>query len=83
MRTGTISCHADTSLSAIAELMASYHVHAVVVETAGIESGAAPGQGWGSCRTSSLRARRRAVTWRRPLASLLARVRCSSDRLSR
>jgi CBS domain-containing protein len=46
MRTGIISCHADSSLRAIAELMASYHVHAVVVETAGVESGAAPGQGW-------------------------------------
>ncbi len=47
MRTGIISCQADSSLRAIAELMASYHVHAVVVETAGAESGAAPGQGWG------------------------------------
>ena len=47
MRTGIISCQADTSLRAIAELMASYHVHAVVVETAGVESGAASGQGWG------------------------------------
>jgi len=47
MRTGIISCQADTSLRAIAELMASYHVHAVVVEMAGVESGAASGQGWG------------------------------------
>ena len=29
MRAGIISCHPDTSLSAIAEMMASYHVHAV------------------------------------------------------
>ena len=47
MRTGIISCQADSSLRAIAELMASYHVHAVVVETASVESGTAPGQGWG------------------------------------
>ena len=47
MRTGIISCQADTSLRAIAELMASYHVHAVVVGTAGVESGAASGHGWG------------------------------------
>lgn len=47
MRVGIISCPADTSLRAIAELMASYHVHAVVVEGAGAESGAASGQGWG------------------------------------
>ena len=47
MRVGIISCQADTSLRAIAELMASYHVHAVVVEGADAESGAAPGQGWG------------------------------------
>jgi CBS domain-containing protein len=47
MRTGIITCQADSSLRAIAELMASYHVHAVVVETAGVESGAAPRQGWG------------------------------------
>ena len=47
MRTGIISCQADTGLRAIAELMASYHVHAVVVERAGVESGQAPGPGWG------------------------------------
>ena len=47
MRTGIISCQADSSLRVIAELMASYHVHAVVVETARVESGAAPGQDWG------------------------------------
>jgi CBS domain-containing protein len=47
MRMGIISCQADTSLRAIAELMASYHVHAVVVEGAGVGSGAAPGQEWG------------------------------------
>jgi CBS domain-containing protein len=45
MRVGIISCQADTSLRAIAELMASYHVHAVVVEREVEESGA--GQGWG------------------------------------
>ena len=80
MRIGIISCQADTSLRAIAELMASYHVHAVVVETAGVESGARPGRAGGSCRTSSLRARRRAVSCRPPLASSLARGRCLSDR---
>ena len=47
MRAGIISCQADTGLRAIAELMASYHVHAVVVERAGVESGQAPGPGWG------------------------------------
>src|SRR5450755_4748281 len=47
MRAGIISCQADTSLAAIADLMASYHVHAVVVERAGMDSGAASGQGWG------------------------------------
>jgi CBS domain-containing protein len=47
MRAGIISCPADTSLRAIAEIMASYHVHAVVVEGVEAESSAAPGQGWG------------------------------------
>jgi CBS domain-containing protein len=47
MRAGIISCHADTSLRQIAEMMASYHVHAIVVEAAA-ESGAEPtGQDWG------------------------------------
>ena len=45
MRAGIISCQADVSLRVIADLMASYHVHAVVVER--VESGAAPEQGWG------------------------------------
>ena len=47
MRAGVISCHTDTGLSAIAEMMASYHVHAVVVE--GVESHhrGASGVGWG------------------------------------
>jgi CBS domain-containing protein len=47
MRAGIITCQAYSSMRAIAELMAIYHVHAVVVERAGVESGAAPGQGWG------------------------------------
>ena len=47
MRVGIISCHADASLRAIADLMASYHVHAVVVEGAEVESGVAPGREWG------------------------------------
>jgi CBS domain-containing protein len=47
MRAGIISCQPDTSLRAIAELMASYHVHAVVVERGAVGSGAAGGQGWG------------------------------------
>ena len=46
MRPGIISCQADTSLRAVAETMASYHVHAVVVERETVESGAAP-RGWG------------------------------------
>ena len=47
MRAGIISCHADTSLRAIAELMASYHVHAVVVDRGAVESDASAGQAWG------------------------------------
>jgi CBS domain-containing protein len=48
MRAGIISCQPDTSLRAIAELMASYHVHAVVVERGAVEPGApAAEQGWG------------------------------------
>jgi CBS domain-containing protein len=47
MRPGVISCQARTSLRAIAELMASYHVHAVVVEREVVESGSAPEQAWG------------------------------------
>ena len=47
MRAGIISCQADSSLRAIADLMASYHVHAVVVEGVGVDSGAASGQAWG------------------------------------
>ena len=56
MRTGIISCQANTSLRAIAELMASYHVHAVVVETAGVESGGASGQDLGMCDVELARA---------------------------
>lgn len=47
MRAGIISCPADISLRAIAEIMASYHVHAVVVEGVEAEPNAAPGSGWG------------------------------------
>jgi CBS domain-containing protein len=47
MRAGIISCEGDTSLRAIAELMASYHVHAVVVERGAVEPGAVAGRGWG------------------------------------
>jgi CBS domain-containing protein len=47
MRPGIISCQADTGLRAIAEMMASYHVHAVVVEGVEAEATAAGGQGWG------------------------------------
>ena len=47
MRPGIISCQADTTLRAIAELMASYHVHAVVVERGAVEPGTAPGRAWG------------------------------------
>jgi len=46
MRPGIISCRADASLRTIAEFMASYHVHAVVVETETVEPGAPP-QRWG------------------------------------
>ena len=45
MRPGIISCQADTGLRAVAEQMASYHVHAVVVEREASQSGA--GQAWG------------------------------------
>ena len=47
MRAGIISCQADTSLRAIAELMASYHVHAVVVERGAVQPGTTTGQAWG------------------------------------
>lgn len=43
MRAGIISCPANAPIRAIAEIMASYHVHAVVVEGAGSEDGL----GWG------------------------------------
>jgi CBS domain-containing protein len=43
MRAGIISCPADAPVRAIAEIMASYHVHAVVVE--GVSPGA--GLSWG------------------------------------
>ncbi len=47
MRAGIISGQADTSLRAIAELMASYHVHAVVVEWGAVQPGAVARRGWG------------------------------------
>ena len=46
MRAGIISCQADSSLRAIAELMASYHVHAVVVERGAAEPGVIAERGW-------------------------------------
>ena len=50
MRVGIISCHADTGLKALAEMMASYHVHAVVVEGLGSEFA----QGWGIVSDAAL-----------------------------
>jgi len=47
MRPGIISCHADTSLREIAELMASYHVHAVVVDRGTVEPGTPAERAWG------------------------------------
>jgi CBS domain-containing protein len=47
MRAGIISCYAETGLSEIAEMMASYHVHAVVVEGVGSQLKGAPAEGWG------------------------------------
>ncbi len=47
MRTGILTCPADTSLRAIAEMMASYRIHAVVVEGAESESAAPGAQAWG------------------------------------
>ena len=47
MCAGIISCQADTSLRAIAELMASYHVEAGVVEWGAVQPGAVAGRGWG------------------------------------
>jgi CBS domain-containing protein len=47
MRTGILTCSADTSLREIAEMMASYRIHAVVVEGAESESAASGAQGWG------------------------------------
>ena len=47
MRAGIISCSAGMSVRAVADMMASYHVHAIVVEGVDSESSAGPGQGWG------------------------------------
>lgn len=47
MRAGIITCPADTSLRAIAKMMASYRVHAVIVEGAESGSAASGSQRWG------------------------------------
>jgi CBS domain-containing protein len=47
MRVGIISCPPDTGLRAIAAMMASYHIHPVVVESAHVESGPGPTPAWG------------------------------------
>jgi CBS domain-containing protein len=47
MRTGILTCPADTSLRAIADMMASYRVHAVVVDGAESESPVSGTQRWG------------------------------------
>jgi CBS domain-containing protein len=47
MRIGILTCPSDTSLPAIAEMMASYRIHAVVVEGAESESAASGARGWG------------------------------------
>jgi CBS domain-containing protein len=51
MRAGVISCPPDTSMEAVARIMASNHVHAVIV------SGLAGGAPWGG-RNRSRSARR-------------------------
>ena len=43
MRAGIISCHADTPLREVAEMMAGYRVRAVIVEAAIREPGQRPG----------------------------------------
>jgi CBS domain-containing protein len=47
MRTGVITCQGETSLRAIAEIMAGYHVYAVVVEGIPAEPGVESRSGWG------------------------------------
>lgn len=47
MRAGIISCSGGMSVRAVADMMASYHVHAIVVEGVDSESNARPGQPWG------------------------------------
>lgn len=47
MRAGVISCPGDASVRAIAEAMASYHVHAIVVELVESESDPSRAAGWG------------------------------------
>jgi len=46
MRTGILTCPADTSLRAVAEMMASYRIHAVIVEGAESESAVSGARGW-------------------------------------
>lgn len=44
MRHGIISCHPDTSLTTVARMMATNHVHSIVVAA---QPGADDGQSWG------------------------------------
>lgn len=54
MRVGVISCPAETALRAIAATMASYHVHAVVVEGLETEASSETGGAWGIVSDSDL-----------------------------
>jgi CBS domain-containing protein len=56
MRVGIVSCPPDASLRQVAEIMASYHVHAVVVEGTAAESGAEPARPWGIVSDAELTA---------------------------
>ena len=46
MRAGIISCQPDTTLRQVAEMMASYHVHAIVVEADASSNADATARSW-------------------------------------
>jgi CBS domain-containing protein len=46
MRAGVITCPPDTSLKTVARMMATYHIHSIVVRT-GDREGAGPDESWG------------------------------------
>jgi CBS domain-containing protein len=46
MRAGVITCPPDTSLKTVARMMATYHIHSIVVRR-GDREGAGPDESWG------------------------------------